>query len=80
LDLPAGMNHEGLKTFNAQRSTLNLQLVASLKVERSKRACSPFMNPLLHTSQEGNLQPVPQTELPSSEGLGVGSWEGSISI
>jgi hypothetical protein len=32
------------------------------------------MNPPLHPSQEGNLQPVLQTKLPSSEGPGVGSW------
>jgi glycerophosphoryl diester phosphodiesterase len=29
--------------------------------------------PPLHPSQEGNLQPVPQAKLPSSEGPGVGS-------
>ena len=34
------------------------------------------LNPPLHPSQEGNLQPVLQTKLPSSEGLGVGSWPG----
>jgi hypothetical protein len=31
------------------------------------------MNPPLHPSQEGNLQPVLQMKLPSSEGPGVGS-------
>jgi hypothetical protein len=31
------------------------------------------MNPPLHPSQEGNLQPALQTKLPSSEGPGVGS-------
>jgi RND family efflux transporter MFP subunit len=31
-------------------------------------------NPPLHPSQEGNQQPALQTELPSSEGLGVDSW------
>jgi hypothetical protein len=31
------------------------------------------MNPPLHPSQEGNIQPVVETKLPSSEGLGVGS-------
>ncbi len=33
------------------------------------------MNPPLHPSQEGNLQPARTTKLPSSEGLGVGSWK-----
>jgi prepilin-type N-terminal cleavage/methylation domain-containing protein/prepilin-type processing-associated H-X9-DG protein len=32
------------------------------------------MNPPLHPSQEGNLQPVIQSKLPSSEGPGVGTW------
>jgi hypothetical protein len=32
------------------------------------------MNPHLNPSQEGNLQPALQRKLPSSEGLGVGSW------
>ena len=39
------------------------------------------MNPPLHPSQEGNLQPAPQTKLPSWEGLGVGSWaQGTIKV
>ena len=39
------------------------------------------MNPPLHPSQEGNLQSAPQTKLPSSEGLGVGSWvQGAIKV
>jgi hypothetical protein len=38
------------------------------------RLANLAMNPPLHPSQEGNLQPVLQTKLPSSEGPGVGSW------
>jgi hypothetical protein len=32
------------------------------------------MNPPLHPSQEGNLQPVLEMKLPSSEGPGVSLW------
>ena len=36
------------------------------------------MSPPLHPSQEGNLQPLLPTKLPSWEGPGVGSWTVSM--
>ena len=80
---------EGLTTLSMRpgRAALLRRLVSAMQVARQRNPTRGLwllsrsirhlglpMNPPLHPSQEGNLQLVLQTKLPSSEGPGVGLW------
>jgi demethylmenaquinone methyltransferase/2-methoxy-6-polyprenyl-1,4-benzoquinol methylase len=86
LDLCCGTGDIALGMARAGANAIGLDFSHRMLMEAQRRAKSAMrqtevagqtnslpLNPPLHPSQEGNLQQAPQTKLPSSEGLGVGS-------